>query len=89
MKKIVLGVMLLIGIGSAQVSAQSISGGVKVEANMSNFLLSDMSGAKSKMGFGVSVLSAILPCNRNYYSISKTLKWNKRTERKEILNIGV
>ena len=55
MKKIVLGVMLLIGIGSAQVSAQSISGGVKVEANMSNFLLSDMSGAKSKMGFGVSV----------------------------------
>lgn len=55
MKKIVLGVLLLIGMGTSQINAQLISGGVKAEANMSNFLLSDMKGMSSKMGVGVSV----------------------------------
>ena len=36
-------------------NAQNILGGIKVEANMSNFLLSDMDGIESKLGFGVSV----------------------------------
>lgn len=55
MKKIVLAVMLFIGISTTQMNAQMIGGGVKVEANMSNFLLSDMPGTKSKMGFGASI----------------------------------
>ena len=32
-----------------------IIGGIKVDANMSNFFLSDMDGVESKLGFGVSV----------------------------------
>ena len=37
------------------INAQDILGGIKVDANMSNFILSDMDEAKSKLGFGVSV----------------------------------
>ena|ERR1035437_645883 len=59
MKKIAIAV-LIIGLGFNQVNAQSfikriadnLSGGFKVEANMSNFFLSDMPGAKSKMNIG-------------------------------------
>lgn len=52
MKKMILVAMALIGIGTAQMNAQFISYGVKIESSMSNFRLSDMGGAKSKMGFG-------------------------------------
>lgn len=41
--------------GTAQINAQSMSYGVKVESGMSNFRLSDMDGVKSKMGFGVGI----------------------------------
>jgi len=54
MKKMILGAVILISMGTAQINAQSISYGVKVESGMSNFRLSDMGGVKSKMGFGVS-----------------------------------
>lgn len=55
MKKTVIGVMLLLGIGATQVSAQTTSFGAKAEANISNFILSDMDGAKSKMNVGATV----------------------------------
>ena len=52
MKKVILSVVLVLGMMQAQ--AQGILGGIKVESNMSNFILSDMDGMKSKMGFGVT-----------------------------------
>ena len=55
MKKIILGVTLLMSMGIAQINAQSISYGVKVESNVSNFRLSDLDGVKSKMGFGAGI----------------------------------
>ena len=56
MKKAVVGFMLILGMGTAtQVSAQKITAGVKAEGNVSNFILSDMSGSKSNMGFGATV----------------------------------
>ena len=54
MKRVVLSVALVFGLGIAQSQAQGILGGIKVDANMSNFILSDMDGMKSKLGFGVS-----------------------------------
>ena len=55
MKKIILGVMLLVGIGTSQLNAQSVSYGVKAEANMSNFLLSNKIKGESRMKLGATV----------------------------------
>ena len=54
MKRILLSVVLVLGLGITQTSAQGVLGGIKVDANTSNFILSDMDGMKSKMGFGVT-----------------------------------
>ncbi|GEM_PF-3831826 len=53
MKKLVLAVMVVLGVGMTQVNAQNITYGVKAEANMSNYLLSDMKAYSSK---------TMLPC---------------------------
>lgn len=57
MKKIILTLAAVVGIGFSQLSAQSvdISYGAKVNANMSNFLLNDMKDNESSMKLGVSV----------------------------------
>jgi hypothetical protein len=45
----------VLGLGLASAQAQGISGGVKADANISNFILTDMDGMKSKLGFGATV----------------------------------
>ena len=55
MKKAMLGLMVILGLGATQVNAQSITFGAKAEANMSNFNVSDLPGLDSKMGFGATV----------------------------------
>ncbi len=55
MKKIVLTVAVVLGLGLTQVNAQVISGGIKANANMSNFLLSDMGSTESNMKVGASL----------------------------------
>jgi len=37
MKKVVLLVAVALGLGATQINAQSVSGGVKADANLSNF----------------------------------------------------
>lgn len=53
-KLFVFAVAVLIGSGSinAQSFKERLSMGIKAEANCSNFILSDMPGIKSSMGFG-------------------------------------
>ena len=55
MKKIVLSVALAIGLGVANISAQTVSGGIKAESNTSGFILNDMDNMKSKLGFGATI----------------------------------
>jgi hypothetical protein len=55
MKKLIVSVALVVGLGFSQVHAQEVSGGIKLDANMSNFILSDLDGMKSKSGFGATV----------------------------------
>ncbi|MDR1706795.1 MAG: PorT family protein [Prevotella sp.] len=55
MKKVIAGVLILFSIGITQVNAQTISGGIKVDADMSGFLLTKFPGAKSKLRFGASL----------------------------------
>jgi len=54
MKKIVFSVAVMLGLGLTNIQAQGVLGGIKVNANLSNFILSDMDGMKSKLGFGVT-----------------------------------
>lgn len=55
MKKLVLSVSLVIALAATQVQAQNTSWGVKVEANMSNFIMDDIPGYKSTMGVGAGI----------------------------------
>jgi hypothetical protein len=55
MKKIVFSVILMLGVGFTQVSAQNTSFGVKADANFSNFYVKHGAGTKSKMKPGVSI----------------------------------
>lgn len=54
MKKFFLATALIIGLGFMQVNAQ-VNFGIKAEANLSNFLLTDMAGAESNFGVGASL----------------------------------
>ena len=55
MKKVVISVAVVLGLGMTKAHAQEILGGIKLDANMSNFILTDLDGLKSKVNFGVSV----------------------------------
>ena len=55
MKKMILSAALIMGLGVASMSAQTVSGGIKVETNTSGFILNDMDNMKSKLGFGATV----------------------------------
>lgn len=55
MKKIILSLAFVIGLGSTQVFAQQTSFGVKAEANVSNFRVSDMPNTKGKLGVGAGI----------------------------------
>jgi len=52
--RVFLSVALMLGLGLTQLHAQGVLGGIKVDANMSNLILSDLDGVKSKLGFGVT-----------------------------------
>jgi len=55
MKRLVLSVALVLGLGIANAQAQGVLGGIKIDATLSNFVLSDLDGMNSKFGAGVSV----------------------------------
>lgn len=50
-----LTIALALGLGLTQILAQRVSGGVKVDANMSSFFLDNIPDMKSKLGLGVSL----------------------------------
>ena len=55
MKKVVLSVAVALGLGLATAQAQGVLGGIKADANTSNFILTDLDGMKSKLGFGATI----------------------------------
>jgi hypothetical protein len=55
MKKVIITVSIMLGLGLTQANGQEVRGGIKVDANTSNFILTDMDGMKSKLGFGASI----------------------------------
>lgn len=55
MKNVMISLALVMGLGLTQINAQSVSGGIKADANISNFVLNDMDAFLSNLGFGVSL----------------------------------
>jgi len=55
MKKTVFGLILILGLVAGSANAQRITGGVKANANMSNFITSDIDNLDSKMRVGGSL----------------------------------
>ena len=73
MKKVMLGLMLILGVGATQVNAQSISPGVKAEANLSNFILSDMPTSESTLGIGATIGGFVKFDISNHFAIQPEL----------------
>jgi opacity protein-like surface antigen len=55
MKKIILTLAVALGLGITQTNAQKLSGGIKAESNLSNFILSDLGSAESSMKLGAGI----------------------------------
>jgi len=55
MKKVVFLAVLALGLGMTQAHAQNVLSSIKADVNMSNFILSDMDGMKSKLGVGATL----------------------------------
>lgn len=55
MKKYILSVAVVLGLGFTQANAQKVSMGVKAEANMSNYLLTDMDNVESNLKAGAGI----------------------------------
>lgn len=50
-----LSLALVMGLGLTNINAQNVSGGIKVESNVSNFITNDISELKSNLGFGATL----------------------------------
>jgi len=85
MKKIFLSLAVVV-LGLTQVSAQSFSGGVKADANMSNFILSDFNLTESNMGFGASLGGFLKYEVAEHFAIQPELLFHYKTSTTEILN---
>jgi len=55
MKRLIVTALLVLGLGTTQAYSQEIMGGIKLDANLSNFFLKDFDGINSKIGFGLSI----------------------------------
>ena len=87
MKKVILGLALVLGMGMTQVNAQTISGGIKADANMSGFILSDLDGQKSKMGFGASLGGFAKVDLHQNFAIQPELLFHFQTSKYEVGNV--
>jgi hypothetical protein len=84
MKKIVLSLFLGISLGIANINAQTLSLGVKVEASTSGFILSDMDNMKSRLGPGNIIGTfGIIDFNKHFALRPEILLHHKNSEIKE------
>jgi hypothetical protein len=74
MKKVMLSVVVL-GLWATQINAQSTSFGVKVDASMSNFAVSDMGNLQSTMKVGGSIGGFLKIDFSEYFAIQPELSF--------------
>jgi hypothetical protein len=79
MKKIILSLAIVFGLGVVQMNAQRVSFGVKADANMSSFILSDLDGMESKIGFGANLGGFMKYDFCEHFAIQPELLFNFRS----------
>ena len=89
MKKVVVLVVLVLGFGLTISHAQGISGGIKVDANTSNFILTDMDGIKSKLGFGASIGGFSKIDLSENFALQPELLFHFKTSKMEVKESGI
>lgn len=90
MKKVILSIALLVGLGSVQNSnAQTISMGVKAEANTSSFLLTDLPNLESNMGFGASVGGFMKVDLSENFAIQPEVMFHFKNSQQKIKSTGI
>lgn len=84
MKKTIFAVMLLIGVTAAQVNAQSTSFGLKAEANLSNFIVTDAPGVNSNMGFGATLGAFVKFDLSDHFALQPELLFHYQSSETEV-----
>ncbi len=79
MKKIILSLAVVFGLCFTQLNAQGISGGIKAEANLGNFILSDLPGVSSDMGFGATLGGFMKADITQHFAIQPELLFHFKT----------
>jgi hypothetical protein len=82
MKRAVLTIAAIIGINLAHINAQNdeaITGGLKAESNLSNFILSGISDVKSKMNFGATFGGFLNLDVSNYFALQGELLYHYKS----------
>jgi len=87
MKRVVFLVAVVLGLG-LQSQAQEVLGGIKVDATMSNFILNDLDGMKSKLGFGASVGGYTKIEFNNHFALQPELLLHFKTSKMEVEATG-
>lgn len=72
-KKVFLTAVVALGLWATQINAQSISFGVKADASMSNFAVSDMDNLKSTMKIGAAIGGFLKIDFSEYFAIQPEL----------------
>ncbi|MDR1172490.1 MAG: PorT family protein [Bacteroidales bacterium] len=81
MKKLVVTVAAVLGLGFTAANAQNISAGIKADANMSNFILKDMRGASNDMKFGASLGGFMKVDIAEHFAIQPELLFHYKTSK--------
>lgn len=84
MKKILISLVVVLGLGFSQMNAQGLSFGVKADANMSNFIVSDYPGVESNMGFGASLGGFMKADITEHFAIQPELLFHFKSSETEI-----
>ncbi len=88
MKKGIFGIMLFLALGATtQLSAQNITGGIKADANLSNFIVSDMPSTSSDMGFGATLGGFVKFDLGNHFAIQPELLFHYQNSTTKVATV--
>jgi len=87
MKKLILSVAVVLGFGFSQANAQKVSLGFKTEANVSNFILTDLDNLESNLKAGVTLGGFAKVDLCKHFAIQPELLFNYKTSESKALGL--
>ena len=87
MKKYILSVAVIFGLGFTQANAQNVSVGIKADANMSNFILTDLDNTDSNPKAGASLGGFVKVDFCDHFALQPELMFHYKSS--ELKQLGV